>query len=50
MYSLLVREMTIYTFTQAKEHSLDMVEIYRWVMGKKVSITGCNLGIIVKTD
>jgi hypothetical protein len=50
MYSLLVKEMADYTFSQTDAHSLDMVEIYRWVMGNKVRTAGYILRRIIKID
>ncbi|CAN9168945.1 unnamed protein product [Alternaria sp. RS040] len=37
IYSLLVREVAGYMFNQFNRSSVDMVEIYRWVTGKKAA-------------
>ncbi|KAH8622201.1 hypothetical protein IG631_23307 [Alternaria alternata] len=40
MYSLLVKEAAGYMFNQVNRNSVDMIEIYRWVTGKKVNTAG----------
>lgn len=45
MYLLLVEEVAGYMFSQVNRSVTDVVDIYRWATGKKVSTTGsisCN--------
>jgi hypothetical protein len=36
LYSIIVKEATTYLFRQENKKFVDLVEVYRWVTGKKV--------------
>jgi hypothetical protein len=50
MYSLLIKEVTGYIFSQVNRSSVDMLEIYKLVAGKKVNMAGHILRKTVQTD